>query len=208
MRIVLSGPDGTGKSTIVEGLRQHLAATGEVEVTWRRFGFILGRGMNLIGRIMGWSYFEQTPFGPVGYHRYRGVFAHVYIAVCFLDCWFFIIPKWWVHDLFNRSKYQIADRYLIDIAADLILSTGNPRAVLGLFDGILKRHIRKENCILLACDPKVVIDRRPDIAYDRSYLHKISIYELLRRRYGIFQVNTDRATPEACAEQVLSVCAL
>lgn len=208
MRIILSGPDGTGKSTIVEGLRRHFDAAGEVEVTWRRFGFVFARGLNLVGKSMGWSYYEGTPCGPVGYHRYRGVFARIYIAISFVDCLLIIMPKWSVRNRLNHSKTQIVDRYLIDIVADLILSTANPRAVLWFFNGILKRHIKNENCILLACDPKIVMERRPDISYDKSYLDKVRTYGLLRRLFGISEVATDKATPEACVEKAISICAL
>ena len=86
---------------------------------------------------MGLSYYEKTPFGSIGYHRYRGAFAYFYIVVSFVDCLLIIIPKWWVRDRFNRANTQIVDRYLIDIVADLILSTANPRAVLWYFKGIL-----------------------------------------------------------------------
>lgn len=207
MKIILSGPDGTGKSTIVEGLRQHFEASGEVDVTWRRFGFVLARAMNLAGKVLGLSYYEQTPFGPIGYHRYRGAFAFVYIAVSFVDCRMFIIPRWWVRDRLSQSRKQIVDRFLIDIVADLILSTDNPRAVLRLFASTLKRHVRRETCILLSCDPKIVMERRPDIAYDKSYCKKVRIYSLLRRMYGIAGVATDKATPNACVERTLFLCA-
>lgn len=206
MRIILSGPDGTGKSTIVEGLHRHLRGGREVEVTWRRFGFILARGLNLVAKGMGWSYYEETPFEPVGYHHYRGVFARIYIIASFVDCLLVIMPRWWVHDQLNRSKTQIVDRYLIDITADLILSTANSRAVLWCFHHILKRHIRKETCIVLTCDPKVVIQRRPDIIYDRSYLDKVRIYRLLRKLYGIREIATDETTPQACVKKVVSIC--
>jgi hypothetical protein len=208
MRIVLSGPDGTGKSTIVEGLRRHFGGAGKVQVTWRRFGFVLARALNLAGKIMGLSYYEKTPFGSIGYHRYRGAFAYLYIVVSFVDCLLIIIPKWWVRDRLNRANTQIVDRYLVDIVADLILSTANPRAVLWFFNGILKHHIQNENCILLACAPRIVMERRPDIAYDKSYFHKVRNYVLLRRIYGITEVNTEKATPDASIEKVVSICGL
>lgn len=75
------------------------------------------------------------------------------------------------------------------------------------FDGILKHHMRSNACILLSCDPATVMERRPDIAYDKSYLQKVRIYALLRRMYGIDEVATDKATPGAFVERTIFLCA-
>jgi hypothetical protein len=207
MKIVLSGPDGTGKSTIVDGLRCSLNTTCKVQVTWRRFGFVLSRLFNLAGKALGLSYYEATPFGRVGYHRYRGVLAKVYLALCFADCLLIVIPKWWIRDKINSSSTQIIDRFMVDIVADLILSTGNPRATLRFFDYILKCHMRAFNCFVLTCHPGTVVTRRPDIEFDKSYRTKVQIYALLRRMYRIEELTTDKATPQECVEKVLRSCA-
>lgn len=207
MKIVLSGPDGTGKSTIVEGLRCALGKTGKVQVSWRRFGFVLSRLFNLAGKALGLSYYEATPFGRVGYHRYRGALARIYLALCFADCLLFVIPKWWIRDKISSSNIQIVDRFIVDIVADLILSTGNPRAALRFFDCILKRHMRAFDCFVLTCHQGTVLARRPDIEFDKSYRAKVRTYALLRRMYRIEELATDKATPQECVRKVMRSCA-
>lgn len=206
MKIVLSGPDGTGKSTIVKILAARLASNGPASVTWRRFGFFFARAFNVLGRLKGWSYFEKTPFGRIGYHRYRGVWALIYIILIWLDCKLIICPKWWFHDRARRDESNIIDRFYIDIVADLILSTDQPRTVLWFFDSLLKAHLQESYCFILTCQPEVVVARRPDVSYDKDYFRKESIYQILCRLYDIETLPTDILSAELCVDKIVKTC--
>lgn len=206
MRIVLSGPDGTGKSTIVNGLSEELKTRAPTHITWRRFGLLFSRSQNALGRLVGWSYYEKTPLGQIGYHRYRGIWAISYIVLVWVDCKLVIGPKWWLRDRAWRNDINIVDRFYIDIVADLILSTARPRTVLCFFDRILKAHVREDCCFILTCCPDVVAGRRTDIRYDRDYQRKVRIYDLLRRVYGVESLPTDKFDTRQCIVRIVERC--
>lgn len=207
MKIVLSGPDGSGKSSIVKALSAELGENKPVHVSWRRFGFVLARAFNLIARLLGFSYYEQTPIGPLGYHDYKAPWSYIYIGLAWVDCAIFILPKWWIIDRIKPRDFTIIDRFLFDIVADLVLSTKQPRLVLWLFHPILKSHQARNLCVFLICSQDVVEKRRPDIVWDKAYPEKVRIYTLLRRLYSIPGVRTDRMSPDESAREVLKLCA-
>ncbi|SFQ78750.1 hypothetical protein SAMN05421764_12411 [Donghicola eburneus] len=206
MKIVFSGPDGSGKSSIVAALSRELDEGQLVHISWRRFGFVLARAFNLFGRMLGFSYYEQTPIGPLGYHNYKAPWSYIYICFAWFDCMVFILPKWWVVDRFKTQYVTIIDRFLFDIVADLILSTKQTRFVLWMFHASLKSHQARHVCVFLICSQKVVEERRPDIVWDKSYSEKVRIYTLLRRLYSVHGVHTDRMPPNETARRVLKLC--
>jgi hypothetical protein len=208
MKLVISGPDGVGKSTIVRAVADHLLRQKiEVEITWRRFGSVLSRVFNFFARFTGASFYENGPNGLlIGYHCYRGVAAWFYIILVYFDCLVFIIPKWTVIDMIDKNKAKLIDRFIIDIVSDLILSTENPRGVIFIFDRILRWHMRNYCCVILTCPTQVVFERRPDVFLDRSYLRKVEIYKLLRRYYKIPEISTDKMPPRIAAEEILRLC--
>ena len=206
MKIVLSGPDGRGKSSIVKALSLELGKHRSVHVSWRRFGFFLTRASNLIARLFGVSYYEETPVGPLGYHDYKAPWSHVYIVLAWFDCIAFILPKWWLVDRVRTRDTIIIDRFLFDIVADLVLSTNQTRFVLRLFHPILKSHQALNLCVFLICSQNVVQMRRPDIVWDKSYPDKVRIYTLLRRFYSVSGVRTDRMSSEESVKEVLKLC--
>jgi hypothetical protein len=206
MKIVLSGPDGSGKSSIVKALSTGLGDRKPVHVSWRRFGFVLARTFNLIARLLGFSYYEQTPIGPLGYHNYKAPWSHIYIGLAWFDCMVFILPTWWIIERVKPYDVTIIDRFLFDIVADLVLSTKQTRLVLCLFHPILKSHQARNLCVFLICSQDVVEKRRPDIVWDKSYPEKVRIYTLMRRLYTVAGLHTDRMVPDESAREVLKLC--
>ena len=204
--IVLSGADGTGKSTLVTEVRAILLSEGSVRVTWRRFGLVFSRLLNFYGRLIGKSYYQNSPLGRIGYHSYRGYLAKLYVLSVLLDFMLFVSPKWRVLDFFSVSKFNIVDRFLIDIVADVILSTSEDRLVLRLFSRVVRMHLRRVNCFVLSCGRESVMIRRPDIQYDEAHDRKRLIYKKLRRLFNIATVHTDKLSPNECAKWILIRC--
>lgn len=202
--IVLSGPDGTGKSTLIREIIRILSPNEALGVSWRRSGFFLGRIFNLFSRINGRSYYEQTPSGKFGYHKYSGFAGKIYSILVLIDCYVFFGPKWYFKDMIKKnSNRNIIDRYYIDIVADLALSTRDIRYILFLFDNIIKKHLKKVNCFVLACEYENVVQRRPDIKFDKNYKTKQKIYKIIRRLYSIESIHTDQLEVDACTRKII-----
>lgn len=182
--IMISGPDGTGKSTIINRLYNVVG----YEVVWLRFNHYLAKGMNGIGRLFGKSYREEYSWGVVGYHDYQGVFGVLYVYAVFIDQYIFRIL--FKNKKLNKQNDYLIDRYIVDVIADLIVDTQSTALVFKLFERQLKKELTQSRCFILKCDPLIVFSRRPDVSDDRKYLDKVSAYECIAARYNIEVIDT------------------
>lgn len=199
---MISGADGTGKSTILNSLRECFEEDNLlVAVLWLRFNHYLARGVNFLGRVLGLSYYENYSWGKVGYHEYSGLIGYLYIFAVYIDHIIFRI--------FFRSKYfnssadiVLVDRYILDIIADLIVDTRRSRLVLILFNSYCKAELLNCKSFVLDCDQQIVISRRSDIYYDFKYSKKLQAYKLLRRFYGLAVINTGNVDIEVAVHEI------
>jgi len=187
--IMLSGPDGVGKSTISLALKEYYKSDNvPVEIVWIRFHHYFQKIVNFLGRITGKSYDEKYSWGRDNYHDYHGFFGVVYIFAAFIDHVIFrIFIK---RKLIKNQAVYILDRYIIDIAADLIVDTKKPKLVLFLFDRFILYELKNFNVFILECDINIVESRRSDIKDDKKYIDKIKAYELLSGKFSILRINT------------------
>lgn len=191
--IMLSGPDGTGKSTIANALILRLNDSNhELNHVWLRFNHYLAKFVNMVGRITGKSYYETYSWGKLGYHDYKGIVGIFYIIAVYLDHLIFntFIRKRYL----KQNKKYLIDRFIIDIIADLIIDTNRSRMVFFLFGSSLKKELKKAHAFILICDKKIVIKRRRDILDDKRYDAKISAYHLIASRFDIITVDSGQLT--------------
>jgi DNA polymerase III delta prime subunit len=199
--IMLSGPDGTGKSTIADAVITELKHKNIVlNHVWLRFNHYLAKIINLLGRITGKSYYETYSWGKSGYHEYEGVLGFFYVLAVYLDHLFF--------DLILRNNYlkfqqnYLIDRFIIDIIADLIVDTKRPNMIFFLFAPFLKKELKLAHAFILKCDKEIVISRRIDILDDKSYDAKISAYKLIASRFDITTVDSGKLTIEQSVSEI------
>ena len=194
---VFSGPDGSGKSTLVKELSKSFDTVPHRHiVSWRRFFHVFSKGVNFLGRLLKQSYYFITPTVRHGYHDYYGILGIIYILTSVFDVLIFARVWWGISDIRHKHYIKIIDRFYLDIVADLIVDTRRTRLVLFLFDPIIRMHLRQCNVYLVYCEPDLVKQRRPDIASDIKYGEKVSTYCLLRRLYGISVINTSKSCPK------------
>lgn len=200
--IMLSGPDGVGKSSIAEELRSYYESNGLfAEVIWIRFHHYFQKIMNFFGRMIGKSYDEKYEWGKDNYHDYQSIFGIFYILAAFID--HLIFKVFIKRNLFKDIKVYIIDRYIIDIAADLIVDTNNPKIVFFFFESFIKKELMNSKSFIIECDMEIVISRRKDISDDKKYKDKINAYELIATKFSIDKIDTGILTIGEAIEKII-----
>ncbi len=115
--IIISGIDGSGKTTVINALIEALNAKGcSTQYIWMRFNHYSVKVMNAIARVLGLSVKVHNAFGDVWEHRlYKNrLFCMVYVWCSYID------------NVFARRKalklkadYIICDRWVNDTLIDL-----------------------------------------------------------------------------------------
>ena len=201
--IMLSGPDGTGKSTIAESVINSFNERGyTIHHIWLRFNHYFSKVVNLIGRISGKSFYEHHSWGKVGYHDYNGLIGYLYIFTVFVD--HIIFTTFFVNTKVHNDKNYLIDRYIIDIMADLIVDSNKAKVVFYFFGPILNIELKRTNAYILKCDKNIVYSRRPDIIDDKSYDKKVIAYDMIASKFNIAQLNTGKLRIDEVVSVILN----
>ena len=199
---MLSGPDGTGKSTIADAVITELKDKNIVlNHVWLRFNHYLAKLINVIGRVSGKSYSETYSWGKSGYHDYAGFLGFFYVLAVYIDHVFFNLFLRRIH--LKSDQYYLIDRFIIDIIADLIVDTKRPNIIFFLFGPFLKKELKLAHAFILKCDKEIVISRRIDILDDKSYDAKIAAYKLIASRFDITTVDSGKLSIDESVYKIL-----
>lgn len=204
MKIMISGPDGVGKSTIIKELKAEAQLKSiDVKVSWMRFGHFFAKIINGLGRVLGKSYYETYPWGKIGYHKYKGWFGYLYSFAIYLD--YNIILNFKKQKiLLEAESWVIFDRYIIDIVADLIVDIENSSFPLKLFNTALKKELDVFEAYIFVCQKDIVEKRRVDIKDDKFYEKKIAAYKVISQSFRqINMIDTGKLKIEEIVQIVI-----
>ncbi len=184
----LTGPDGSGKTSLMEMLREELHKKGiSTEHVWLRSPKILSKPLMAWCRLVGLTKYETIGGMKYGAHQfYRSAWVS----------WLFPWLQWADFNIKNnairrkieKSKAQavLYDRYALDTLADLMVDTGRwglPSSSLGkkfrrlLPDGI---HI-----LVVRVEEETIRNRKMDTLYDPHLDRKIKAYEIIAKEFEI-----------------------
>ena len=193
--MMISGPDGSGKSTIISALEKSLNNQNiTVKTVWLRFNHYTAKIVNFIGRILGKSYYEKYSWGHAGYHDYQGLIGYFYVLSIYID--HIIFTYCFRARALHCENIILVDRYILDVVADLIVDTEKDNLIIKLFQPYVEKEMKEFKVYILSCDPKIVKKRRPDINDDKKYLKKVNAYEKISKYFNIPTINTSRNTPD------------
>lgn len=203
--IMISGSDGTGKSTIATELQKHYLKQGfTANKVWLRFNHYFAKLVNIIGRISGKSYYEEYSWGKAGYHDYKGLIGYLYIIAVYFDHILFRLFLRKKHLINNGADILIIDRYILDVMADLIVDTEKNKLVLFLFSPFAKKELKVAKVFILRCDTDIVVSRRNDIKDDKSYESKRKAYAYLAHELTIQVLDTGTQDVEEIIKVITS----
>lgn len=121
--VVISGIDGSGKSTIIDEAKRSLEAEGKaVGYIWLRMNHYLTKCMHALARVLRLSVKIRNEIGDVWQHRlYKSqAFCSVYIFTTYIDSW---ISRLKYEKIAKGKDIVICDRWIADILVDLATKT-------------------------------------------------------------------------------------
>ena len=176
--ISLSGIDGSGKTTVIDGVRAELDKNNiENSYVWLRYNHYITKVLLVFCKLIGMTKYETHDGIRVGYHNfYKSKFiSWLFICLTYIDT--FII-SWLLVRLpaIFTNKVIICDRWIIDILIDLEIDTH-----INLRGGIVKKLFMSlvpdsAVYIVISRDYESVLKARDEHAYDRNFKTRYSLY--------------------------------
>ncbi len=202
--IVISGIDGCGKTTVIQGLRNRLEQEGlTTHYEWLRYNHRLVRPVHGLSRLVGLSRCYRTAGRSVWRHEfYRSrLFCSFYILLTWLDVWLGrLILAAKLHS--ESADVVVCDRWVQDILVDLAVDTRRRDLLAGVwhsrFARILPPGTRQ---YLIARDSDRVVYSRPDVLQDMSHSFRKRLYRRLEKSPEVVVVTND-GTVSAAVEAI------
>jgi len=199
--VIISGIDGSGKTTIIEGVRKELHSRGKSTCyVWLRYNHVLVKPIHAIGRLVGLSRRRSNEEGKIVWHHefYRcRPFCGLYILLTYVDS---LLGRLRIWNIARRAKPDvfICDRWVLDILIDLVIDTRRPALLRGgwpkMFTSILPENTRQ---YLIKRDAKDILDARPEYCQDREFRFRQIIYDRLEKQEGVTVINNNRSVSDA-----------
>lgn len=205
--IIISGVDGSGKTTVIEGVRKQLEAEGKkVGYIWMRYHHKLVTVMHAIAKLTGLAYKEKTEMGEMWLHRFykNKLFCWCYIRCSYIDNW--MARKKPVRMAEKEElDYVICDRWVNDIIIDMGSETH-------MTDILESKWYRKYQSLLpensyqfvVIRDRKDVLECRVENTFNEAFAYRYDLYKQIVAKSEVNLVD-NTSTIENSIEQVLKV---
>jgi len=193
--ICFIGPDGTGKTTQAELLKDELVNRGYLcEYRWLRFHHFFSLPLLALARILNFSELKSLDDGTIiGYHFFykSKMISFFYQWLLLLDTtiyYFFYLNL----PLKLTKKIFICDRCIYDTLIDLEISTH--KKIFDSFIGYLFLKLLPENLIVILFNSNIseLKQRRLNINLDLTIGKKIELYNIYGNKLKIKTINANQ----------------
>lgn len=204
MVICFSGIDGSGKTSIINGVIRELENSGyKTKYIWLRYNHYLTKVLLAFCRLVGLTRYEYPDGIRVGYHdfyRSRTV-SLLFVAFTYIDTLLVSIVLVYLPSLFTK-RVLVCDRWVLDIMIDLEIDTRIEFRAGGwlerLFLGLVPTRAQ---CYLIKRSQEDVLKCRPENLRDRNFKRRWELYaEYSDRRW--VTVVTNNSTVEEVVDKV------
>lgn len=206
--VVISGIDGSGKTTVINLLQSELDAQGlRTSYIWLRFNHHFTKAMHAIARLIGLSVKVHSEMGDTWQHRFykSSVFCHLYIFTTYVDT---CISRFKYNRAAKGCDVVICDRWITDIVVDLATKTHYANFIDGKWT---KRFLRilPQNALLFVVyrETQAVVDCRLENKVDPDFNFRLDVYKRLLEKPFIYPVD-NRGTITDSLSQIKKVLEL
>lgn len=180
----ISGVDGCGKSTIIQGVLAELSQRGiPCRTVWLRYNHYLTKLLLGFCRLVKLTEYEWVEGVRVGYHHFHRskIVSWLFIILTYLDTLFASLVKVYVPALCS-PQVILCDRWILDILVDLEVDTRirfrDYPLVMRLFCGLQPGGSR---CFLILRDDEEVKKSRKENRHDRNFPLRAALYRQYSR---------------------------
>lgn len=202
--IVVSGIDGSGKTTVIDGVKSELEKQGKkVYYMWMRYNHYLVKIMNTIARILGFSIKTDTKIGKIWVHHYykSSLFFKLYVISSYIDNRIFRYKA--TRHQKSDYDYVIVDRWINDVLIDLGSDAHNHEFLdtkwYKKFQSILPKNSVQ---FLINRNLEEIAGCRPECDNDPNFTHRFELYKALIKKPEVVTVNNN-STIQNSVDQIL-----
>lgn len=204
--LVISGIDGSGKTTVIDSLRDSLKLQGKkTEYIWLRFNHYFAKIMHAIARVLKLSVRVNNEMGIVWQHQ-------LYKSKLF--CWFYIWATYFDTKI-GKLKYKrvakqnpdviICDRWVTDILVDLATKTRDRN----FFDSVwvqrfLKILPEKTTLFIIFRDKTEILNCRIENRTDPDFEFRNNLYNDLLTKPFVSAIDNSGKIKES-VQQIIHI---
>jgi hypothetical protein len=183
--VVISGIDGSGKSSVIAELEKALCDLGRpTRTAWLRYNHFLTRGVFAIAKLLGlYSYDTIEGRRVAAYHEFHRsrLVSLLFIVASFVDTLFASLVKVYV-PVFVFRQTVICDRWIPDILVDMAIDTGKTElardTIWLLFWKLVPKAART---FVIVRDTQDLLGCREENRLNRHFQTRLDMYEDLCR---------------------------
>ena len=202
--IIISGVDGSGKTTVIEGVRAQLESEGKsVGYIWMRYHHKLIRIMHAIAKLTGLSKKEMTVMGEMWLHYFykSPLFCFFYLYCSYIDSW--LARK---KPTKLKTDYVICDRWVNDIIIDM----GSETHKYNILDSKwykLYQNLLPKNSIqfVVIRNRKDVLDCRAENTFNEAFYYRYKLYQKITQKPGIIKVDNNGSIENSISQVIKAI---
>ncbi|MCM1515088.1 MAG: thymidylate kinase [Paraprevotella sp.] len=205
--IIISGVDGSGKTTVIEGVKAALEADGKkVGYIWMRYHHKLVTVMHAIAKVTGLAKKEKTEMGEMWLHYFykSRLFSWLYIRCSYIDNW--LARKMPVR-LAEREglDFVICDRWVNDIIIDMGSEIHKTDILQTKWYGRYQRLLPDGSYqFVVIRGREEVLDCRVENTFNEAFSYRYDLYQQITEKPEIYKVD-NTGTIENSIQQVLKL---